>query len=252
MKLSFNGPKYPVYIAQMQLLAKKHDLNLSLIKILPNLIYICGMNINYLVRKPEVITPKTQLLVMLHGYGSNEEDLFSFVPTLPEDWLIVSLRAPKDSPYGGYSWYDIDFSSADRFIDIEEATDAMKSILNLIRDIKEEYQLTERTHLMGFSQGGILSYSMALTYPELFNKIAILSAYPETKILQNISKDKKAFTEMRFFISHGMEDVVIPLDMGRTAADMLYDLGCFFSFREYVSGHNINQKNYMDLMVFLS
>ena len=66
----------------------------------------------------------------------------------------------------------------------------MKSILNLIRDIKEEYQLTERTHLMGFSQGGILSYSMALTYPELFNKIAILSAYPETKILQNISKDK--------------------------------------------------------------
>ena len=44
---------------------------------------------------------------------------------------------------------------------------------------------------MGFSQGGILSYSMALTYPELFNKIAILSAYPETKILQNISKDKK-------------------------------------------------------------
>ena len=83
------------------------------------------------------------------------------------------------------------FSSADRFIDIEEATDAMKSILNLIRDIKEEYQLTERTHLMGFSQGGILSYSMALTYPELFNKIAILSAYPETKILQNISKDKK-------------------------------------------------------------
>ncbi len=151
------------------------------------------MDINYLMRKPEVITPKTQLLVMLHGYGSNEEDLFSFVPTLPEDWLIVSFRAPKETPYGGYSWYDIDFSNADRFIDKDEAIDMMKNILNHIRDIKEEYQLTERTHLMGFSQGGILSYSMALTYPELFNKIAILSAYPENKILHNISKDKKLY-----------------------------------------------------------
>lgn len=210
------------------------------------------MDINYLMRKPEVITPKTQLLVMLHGYGSNEEDLFSFVRTLPEDWLIVSFRAPKETPYGGYSWYDIDFSNADRFIDKDEAIDMMKNILNHISDIKEEYQLTERTHLMGFSQGGILSYSMALTYPELFNKIAILSAYPENKILHNISKDKKALSNMRFFISHGMEDAVIPLDMGRSAADLLYDLGCFFSFREYASGHNINQKNYMDLMAFLS
>jgi phospholipase/carboxylesterase len=56
---------------------------------------------------------------------------------------------------------------------------------------------------MGFSQGGILSYSMALTYPELFNKIAILSAYPETKILQNISKDKKHLQKCVYFPRNG-------------------------------------------------
>ena len=47
------------------------------------------MDLSYLVREPQNITPETPLLILLHGYGSNEEDLFAFVPTLPEDWLVV-------------------------------------------------------------------------------------------------------------------------------------------------------------------
>ncbi|PZU79771.1 MAG: phospholipase, partial [Chryseobacterium sp.] len=42
------------------------------------------MELQYLVREPQNITSETPILFMLHGYGSNEEDLFSFVPTLPE------------------------------------------------------------------------------------------------------------------------------------------------------------------------
>ena len=64
--------------------------------------------------------------------------------------------------------------------------------------------------MMGFSQGGILTYAMTLTYPEFFNKVACLSAYPEPKILKNI-KGKKQIQHLRFFISHGNEDAVIPL-----------------------------------------
>lgn len=69
------------------------------------------MELQYLVREPQNITPETPILFMLHGYGSNEEDLFNFVPTLPEDWLVVSFRAPKNSNYGGYVWFDIDFNT---------------------------------------------------------------------------------------------------------------------------------------------
>ncbi|NAW51439.1 phospholipase [Elizabethkingia argentiflava] len=204
------------------------------------------------MKKPANISPQTQVLVMLHGYGSNEEDLFNFTPNLPEDWFVISLRAPKPTPYGGFSWFDIDLSGRDQFVDKNEAIESVKGILDFIHNIKQEYQLTTRTHIMGFSQGGILAYCIALSYPHLFDKIAILNAYPEPRILENISKDKRALSEMRFFISHGKEDAIIPLDMARKAADTLYDLGCYFSFREYNSGHHINPQNYMDLIEFLS
>ena len=144
------------------------------------------MDLQFLVREPENITPNSQLLVMIHGYGSNEEDLFSFRHDLPEDWIIVSYRAPKMTDYNGFSWYDIDFNDAEKFIDVEQAVDSMKAIMKSIDNIKHHYQLEGKTNMMGFSQGGILTYAMTLTYPEYFQKIACLSAYPEPKILKNI------------------------------------------------------------------
>lgn len=210
------------------------------------------MDLKYLIREPETITPSTTLLILLHGYGSNEEDLFSFVPTLPADWLVVSFRAPLSTDFEGFSWYDIDFNNLENRVDVPQAKDSMKGILESVLRITNQYGLTEnQTHLCGFSQGGILSYALALENPELFSKIACMSCYAEDRLLENMVKDKKKLEKLRFFVSHGTDDVVIPLEEGRKAAEMLYDLGCYFSFREYMSGHSVNQKNYMDLMEFL-
>lgn len=208
------------------------------------------MELSYLVREPENITSKTPVLFLLHGYGSNEEDLFSFVPTLPKDWLIVSFRAPLNTPYEGYSWYDIDFENQERFVDVEQANNVSDEILKHMMDITNRYGLTDNeTHLCGFSQGGILSYALALKNPELFSKVACLSSYPEQKLLSDVVKGKK-LQNLRFFVSHGTDDAVIPLEWGQKGAELLYDLGCYFTFREYMSGHGVNQKNYLDLMEF--
>lgn len=209
------------------------------------------MDLQYVVRETQNINSKTTLLILLHGYGSNEEDLFSFAPTLPEDWLIVSFRAPMKSAYEGYSWYDIDLMNPENRIDVPQAKKSLELILENILKITNQYGLTEnQTHLAGFSQGGILTYVLALHHPELFSKVACMSCYPEEKLLTNIVKDKKKLERLRFFISHGTDDAIIPIEWGRKAADLLYDLSCFFSFREYMSGHGVNQKNYMDLMDF--
>lgn len=209
------------------------------------------MDLQYVVREPQNINSKTTLLILLHGYGSNEEDLFSFAPTLPEDWLIVSFRAPMKSAYEGYSWYDIDLMNPENRIDVSQAKKSLELILENILKITYQYGLTEnQTHIAGFSQGGILTYALALHHPELFSKVACMSCYPEEKLLTNIVKDKKKLERLRFFISHGTDDAIIPIEWGRKAADLLYDLSCFFSFREYMSGHGVNQKNYMDLMDF--
>ena len=209
------------------------------------------MELQYLVREPENITSETPVLFMIHGYGSNEEDLFSFVPTLPENWLVVSFRAPLSSQFEGYSWYDIDFMDKEKFVDVPQATEALNALLNSIKQVRERYHITEGpSHLCGFSQGGILSYALSLTYPELFSKVAILSSYPEEKILTNKTSDRKKLQNLRFFVSHGTDDAVIPFEWARKGADLLYDMSAFFSFREYMSGHGVNQKNYMDLMDF--
>ncbi len=211
------------------------------------------MELQYLVREPELITEKTNILFMLHGYGSNEEDLFSFTPTLPKDWIVVSFRAPKPIEYGGYSWFDIDLMNEENRLDIPQAKEILNTILENIIHIRKNYGISEgQTHLCGFSQGGILSYALALKNPHLFSKIACLSSYPEEKLLSETEKDKKKLQHLRFFISHGTDDVIIPLEWSRKGADFLYELGCYFSFREYMSGHGVNQKNYMDLMDFFS
>ena len=207
------------------------------------------MDLQFIVREPENITPQTQLLVMLHGYGSNEEDLFSFRHDLPKDWIIVSFRAPRNSDYEGFAWYDIDFNNPDKFLDVDQAVDSMKLIMKSIDNLKHHYQLESKTNIVGFSQGGVLTYAMTLTYPDYFHKVACLSSYPDPKILKNI-KGKKEIQHLRFFVSHGSEDAVIPLDWGRKAADFLYELGAFFTFREYMTGHRDKQKNYIDLIHF--
>ena len=151
------------------------------------------MELKYLVREPENITSSTTILFLLHGYGSNEQDLFSFVPTLPKDWLVVSFRAPGNTPYEGFSWYDIDLMNSENRINVEQAEQSLQILLENILAVTNRYKLTNnQTHLCGFSQGGILSYALALRNPDLFTKVACMSCYPEMKILENISKDKKS------------------------------------------------------------
>ena len=211
------------------------------------------MNLDYLVREPENITSSTPILFMLHGYGSNEQDLFSFRETLPKDWIIISFRAPRDTQFEGYSWFDINFNDPENYIDVPQAKESLNSVLESILKVINNYGLTEsKVHLCGFSQGGILCYALALKYPELFTNVACLSTYAEEKILDGIVRDKKKLEKLRFFVSHGTDDAVIPLEWGRKAAELLYDLNCYFTFREYMSGHGVNQKNYMDLMDFFS
>lgn len=210
------------------------------------------MDLKYLVREPKNLNSKTPLLILLHGYGSNEEDLFSFTPTLPEDWLIVSFRAPMNAPNGGFSWYDIDLMNVENRIDVPQAQESLEKILENILKVSNHFGLTENeTHIAGFSQGGILTYALALNNPELFSKVVCLSCYPEEKLLENSVKEKKKMERLRFFVSHGIDDAIIPLDWAKKGPELLYDRSCYFSFREYMSGHGVNQKNYMDLMEFL-
>ena len=210
------------------------------------------MNLHYLIQEPKVKHDKNPLLILLHGYGSNEEDLFSFAPELPDDSYVISVRAPYDLQPYGHAWYAIHFDADEnKFSDNVQAKQSVELIAGFIDEIVKQYPIdTENVTLIGFSQGAILSYATALTYPEKISKVVALSGYFNQEILPEII-DTKAISHLKFFVSHGSVDQVIPVDWARKAKPALENLGLEVEYQEYPIGHGVSPKNFYDFKNWL-
>lgn len=210
------------------------------------------MNLHYLVQEPKVKHDKNPLLLLLHGYGSNEEDLFSFAPELPDDSYVISVRAPYDLQPYGHAWYAIHFDADEnKFSDNVQAKQSVEIIASFIDEIVKQYPIdTENVTLIGFSQGAILSYATALTYPEKISKVVALSGYFNQEILPEVI-DTKAISHLKFFVSHGSVDQVIPVDWARKAKPALENLGLEVEYQEYPIGHGVSPKNFYDFKNWL-
>ena len=210
------------------------------------------MNLHYLVQEPKTIKDQNPLLILLHGYGSNEEDLFSFAPELPDDSYVISVRAPYDLQPYGHAWYAIHFDADEnKFSDNVQAKQSVELIASFIDEIVKQYPIdTENVTLIGFSQGAILSYATALTYPEKVTKVVALSGYFNQEILPEVI-DTKAISHLKFFVSHGSVDQVIPVDWARKAKPALDSLGIENVYKEYPIGHGISPQNFYDFKNWL-
>ncbi len=211
------------------------------------------MNLHYLVQEPKVKHDKNPLLLLLHGYGSNEEDLFSFAPELPADSYVISVRAPYDLQPYGHAWYAIHFDADEnKFSDNEQAKESVAIIASFIDEIVKKYPIdANNVTLIGFSQGAILSYATALTYPEKVTKVVALSGYFNQDILPEVI-NSKAISHLKFFISHGSVDQVIPVDWARKAKPTLENLGLEVEYHEYPIGHGVSPKNFFDFKAWLT
>ncbi|MFV0530078.1 MAG: alpha/beta hydrolase [Flavobacteriales bacterium] len=206
--------------------------------------------IKYLERKPKVEKELAPLLVLIHGYGSNEADLFGFAEDLPPKYHIVSLQGIRSVSFGGFCWYDIDFVNMEKHSNFEQALEARDQIKNFIEQFTKEQNLSKKgITLCGFSQGCILSYSLALHNPDLIQNVVALSGYPESHILPKESK--KDVSHLNFFISHGSEDAVIPVEWARNIKSIMHHLKINYIYREYPAGHGINPENYKDMMQWI-
>ena len=131
----------------------------------------------YIQREPKNAPENAPLLILLHGYGSHEQDLFSFAEELPEELRIISVRAPHSIAFGGYAWYAINFDADEnKFSDLVQARESLIEIKSLISDLQEKYT-PSKTFLLGFSQGAILSYAFSFNYPDIVDHVVALSGY---------------------------------------------------------------------------
>ena len=210
------------------------------------------LSLEYLVQHPKTKVENPPLLILLHGYGSNEQDLFSFATELPDEMLIISARAPMTLGPGSYSWYTINFDMNDgKFSDTDEAKISRDKIVHFIDEVTSTFEVDkENVFLLGFSQGTILSYSVALNYPEKVQHVIALSGYINQDLLKPSYRINN-FNNLDFFISHGSEDQVIPVEWAQNAAPFLNDLHLDNSYKEYLVGHGVAPQNFYDFKTWI-
>ncbi len=204
-----------------------------------------NLSLHHIVRPAANTAEKSPLLILLHGYGSNEEDLFSFASELSDRYFIISVRAPYDLQPYGHSWYDIHFTADnEKFSDDEQAKSSRDAIANFIDEAVKTYPVDAlNVSLIGFSQGTILSYAVALSYPEKVRNVVALSGYLNEQILIE-DYTKKDHSRLSFYISHGSVDQVIPNTWANKAPVFLNAMGIENAYTEFPVGHGVAPQNF--------
>ncbi len=213
------------------------------------------LSLFHIIQKPkENSGTKAPALFLFHGYGSDENDLFSFASELPDELFIISVRAPHPmQPYGN-AWYTIHWDNAvanGKFNDIPEAIASRDLIAKFIVEATTTYNLdSNNISLLGFSQGCILSLAVALSYPKLAKNVIGLSGYLDPEMLQ-AGYEKQNFSSLNIFLSHGTVDQVIPIEWAQKTPSFLKPLGIETQLREYPVGHGVAPQNFYDLKQWL-
>jgi phospholipase/carboxylesterase len=194
---------------------------------------------------------KPPLLLLLHGYGANEDDLFSLAPYLDERFLVVSARAPVTLAPMSYAWFNLGFTPQGVSINPEEAESSRLTLRKFIGEVVEAYQCNPNAvYLMGFSQGAMMSLAVALTFPGVAAAVVAMSGRLLPQTLTQIA-DEDALIGLPIFAAHGRRDTVLPISHGRDTRAKLSELPVELTYREYEMGHEISYDSLNDISEWL-
>jgi phospholipase/carboxylesterase len=208
--------------------------------------------LHYLVRAPKTAGSKPPLIILLHGIGTDEHDLFSLAEQLPGNFLVISARGPYTISAGSYAWYQADFSKGNPIINKEQAEKSRNVIIQFIGQLKEKHDFDEnQVYLCGFSQGAIMAYSVGLTRPDKIKGIAALSGRILDEVKPMITSDNK-LQHLQVFIGHGTTDKVLDIHYAHDAYALLKQKGIKPTYKEYNEGHGINNEELADLKEWLA
>ena len=210
------------------------------------------LSLQHLITLPRQPTVQPPVAVLLHGVGSDEHALLKVLgPALDPRFLTVSVRAPYSLQPRGYGWFHVEFSAQGPRIQPEEAEESRRNLLAFIPELLQAYPLdAQRVFLVGFSQGAILTASVALSAPPgLIAGTAMLSG----RVLPELSPHLAPPEHLRqrpFFVAHGRGDATLPIHHARATRISLANLGVNQTYLEYEAGHEIVPAMLTDLRLW--
>lgn len=202
---------------------------------------------------PEAGTAAPWLLVLMHGVGSNAQDLFALAPQVPAHYHVISLQAPFAMGGDAYAWFQFTVHpDGTRSIDEAQERHSRALVAQAVAEAGAQLGVPpERTIVGGFSQGGIMSLSLLLTQPQLLSGVCIW----HSRLLPQALAAQVAATQLQgrsAWVSHGTVDQVIALSSAHAIRTHLQGLPVDLHYAEYPCAHTIHPQELQDSMQWLA
>ncbi len=196
------------------------------------------------VRQPDGAGP-FPVILMIHGWTGDENSMWVFAPRLPKNALLIAPRGLFSSPDGGYSWYPKQGQSLPWFDDFTQAAVKLFDSVSAKNFPSGDFS---SLHLVGFSQGAALAYSMTVQSPERMASLAGLSGFLPDGASAWLQPGR--LQGLPTFIAHGIQDERVPVERARRAVAQLEQAGASVTYCEDDVGHKLSAKCFHGLEAF--
>ncbi len=215
---------------------------------------VAGDGLHYLAIFPDDYDASADypVIVMLHGFGANMQDLAGLAPSInSRGYVYVCPNAPVPFELGpgmiGYGWHPPRGQAVED--DYEQAETLLAAFFE--QALAEFRAGDGRALLLGFSQGGGMTYRMGLGRPETFAGLVALSAsLPDPEVLRPRLPERERRSQP-VFVAHGKYDQMVSMDSARRTREFLDAEGYAPEYREYDMGHEIPAEVLRDLTPWL-
>lgn len=200
--------------------------------------------------QPQVREP--WLLVLMHGVGSNEQDLFGLARLMPPQFHVLSLRAPYVLSPDAYAWFEFQIlANGERQINEEQERESRFLVGEMIASAGKQLGVpAERIVVGGFSQGGIMALSLLLTQPASVRAAMVWHSRLLSQVVPHIAPPE-AFEGKALWVSHGSADNVIPPSAAQATRELARTLPLALSGSDFPGAHEIRPAELQGTLAWL-
>lgn len=211
------------------------------------------MELIHTIYEPSGDGPHPTILT-LHGRGANALDLLGLAPLVCSGkFLMICPQGPLETPIGpgafGYAWYPMSMGGPP---DVGAILSSREKLQQFLDACLNRYPIdAKKLVVLGFSQGGVMAYSLALSNPERFAGLAVLSSWLPNELIPKLSINNEAVQLLPTIVQHGSRDQMIEIQRAKDSVERLRALRVPVTYRDYDMGHEITPRSLTDLSAWL-
>ncbi len=188
------------------------------------------------------INKRSGIVLLLHGRGGDEQAMWRIFSEKIDThfYYIVSVRAPFENQRG-YEWFAGKGKSSRKMELADEVLESRNRLLHLTQWIKDYYNIdTAAVFVVGFSQGGMMAYSLGLTAPQYYKGIVAIGSRILDETIRHMASIDKC-RRVQYLLLHGKKDNIIKPESAEKAAAILSEHNIAYQLIYFDEVHTLSQ-----------